>query len=107
MLRLSHTRVVRRLVWCVLPTFLGALAAFILLMAIGGPARQAYAGTLNFPGCAASIQECIDLANPGDTILISAGNYTESLTLSKAVSLTGALSSTAVLHAPPNTRILT
>src|SRR6185295_1414880 len=32
---------------------------------------------------------------------------TESLTLSKAVSLTGALSSTTILHALPDTRVLT
>lgn len=97
----------RRIGYCLLPLALGMGAALVLLGLSGGPARTAYAGTLTFPGCAASIQGCIDIASPGDTILISAGDYTESLTLSKAVSLTGALSSTTTLHALPNTRVLT
>jgi len=97
----------RRIFLCLLLVCLGTGAALMLLLIIGGPARRAYAGTLTYPGCGATIQNCIDSANPGDTILISAGDYTESLTLSKAVSLTGELSSTTILHALPNTRVLT
>lgn len=97
----------RRVALCLAPVLAGFGAALALLALAGGPARLAYAGTLTYPGCAATIQLCIDGANAGDTILISAGNYTESLTLSKAVSLTGALSSTTILHALPNTRVLT
>src|SRR5579859_7784841 len=97
----------RRIGYCLLPVLLGAGAALVLLVVAGRPARPAYAATLTFPGCASTIQGCIDGASPGDTILISAGAYTESLTLSKAVSLTGALSSTTILHALPNTRVLT
>ena len=85
----------------------GLLACGALLAALGGLVRPAYASTLTFPGCASTIQACIENAQAGDTILISAGDYTESLTLSKAVSLTGALSSTTILHALPNTRALT
>src|SRR5437667_284770 len=95
---------VRRIGFCLLPIALGMGAALLLLIA-SGPAGRAYAGT--FPACGASIQACVDAASPGDTIFIPAGNYTESLTLSKAVSLTGALSSTTILHALPNTRVLT
>jgi predicted outer membrane repeat protein len=54
-----------------------------------------------------SIQAAIDAALPGDTILINAGMYTESLTLSKAVSLTGVDSTTVILHALPEQRVLT
>jgi hypothetical protein len=47
----------------------------------GGPASPVYAGTLTFPGaCGGTIQACIDGASAGDTILISAGKYTASLT---------------------------
>ena len=97
----------RRIAYCLLPVCVGAGAAFVLLLVASRPARPAYAANLTYPGCAATIQGCIDGASTGDTILISAGNYTESLTLSKAVSLTGALSSTTILHALPNTRVLT
>jgi hypothetical protein len=96
---------VRKIGYCLLPVLLGAGAALVLLPITRGPARQAYAGT--FPACGATIQACIDAAQGGDTIFIPAGDYTESLTLSKAVSLTGELSSTTILHALPNTRVLT
>ena len=97
---------VRKIGFCLLPVLLGAGAALALLLVAGGPMRQAYAGTLTFPGvCGATIQQSIDSASPGDTILINAGDYTESLTLGKAVSLTGALSSTTILHAPPSSSV--
>lgn len=54
-----------------------------------------------------SIQAAIDAANPGDTILINAGTYTESLTLSKAVSLTGVSRVTTRLHGVANQSVLT
>jgi predicted outer membrane repeat protein len=57
--------------------------------------------------CSGSIQSCIDAANDGDTILIAAGTYTESLTLSKPVSLTGVSSHTTILHAVAGQRVLT
>ena len=103
----TRTMLAHRVALCLLPILAGFGAALALLLLAGGPAPAAYAGTLNYPGCAATIQLCIDGASPGDTILIGAGDYTESLTLSKAVSLTGALSSTTILHALPNTRALT
>ncbi|MCB0037439.1 MAG: hypothetical protein KDE51_25585, partial [Anaerolineales bacterium] len=39
--------------------------------------------------------------------IIQAGSYTESLTLNKAISLTGVSSDTVILHAEPNNRVLT
>ncbi len=57
--------------------------------------------------CAGSIQACIDTANDGDTILIAAGRYTESLTLSKPVSLTGENRDTTIIHAVEGQRVLT
>ena len=70
------------------------------------PAAQArHAATTTT--CLGSIQACIDAALDGDTILIPAGTYTESLTLSKPVSLTGVNSATTILHAVANQRVLT
>lgn len=54
-----------------------------------------------------SIQAAIDAANDGDTIIVNAGDYTESLTLSKPVSLTGVNSDTTIIHAVAGQRVLT
>ncbi|NKQ36811.1 MAG: hypothetical protein HF973_14505 [Chloroflexi bacterium] len=65
---------------------------------------QAMSITVN-PGD--SIQAAIDNAQPGDTILIQPGLYTESLTLSTAVSLTGSHSQTTIIQAEAGQRVLT
>ncbi|MBI5566485.1 MAG: hypothetical protein HY870_16415, partial [Chloroflexi bacterium] len=54
-----------------------------------------------------SIQAAINAATDGDTIIVNAGTYTESLTLSKPVSLTGVNSDTTILHAVAGQRVLT
>ncbi|MFK7801499.1 MAG: choice-of-anchor Q domain-containing protein [Anaerolineae bacterium] len=67
--------------------------------------RAATAATINVsPG--QSIQAAIDSATAGDTILISAGVYTESLVLNKNVSLTGVNSDTTIIQAPANSRVI-
>src|SRR5262249_8594298 len=57
--------------------------------------------------CTTTIQACINLAASGDTITIPAGTYNESLTLNKAISLTGALSSTTFIQAVSGQRVIT
>jgi predicted outer membrane repeat protein len=61
------------------------------------------------PPCNASLQQCIDAAvvQPGDTIRIKPGVYTESATLSKSVSLVGDNRFATVLIAQPGQRVLT
>src|SRR3990172_2834927 len=57
--------------------------------------------------CAGSIQTCINSASVGDTIVITPGTYIESLTLNKAVSLTGASALSVTIKAISNQRVLT
>jgi predicted outer membrane repeat protein len=81
-----------------------ALIAIHLLVATSPTQGRRATGLIN---CSRSIQACIDAANDGDTILIAAGTYTESLTLSKPVSLTGENRDTTIIHAVEGQRVLT
>jgi predicted outer membrane repeat protein len=88
--------------------FVLALAALGLLKQglIPANAASARADTISVnPG--ESIQAAIDAATAGDTILINAGIYTESLTLGKPVSLTGVSRVTTRIHGVANQSVLT
>ena len=103
--------IVRRLCACTLTIVAGTLLSAALLWLAGQPvgAVQAapLASTLVVPGaCGSTIQACIDAAASGDTLIIQAGIYTESLTLAKPVSLTGVSQAAVVLRALPNQRVL-
>lgn len=54
-----------------------------------------------------TVQFAVDEAIPGDTVVLSAGTWNESVTLSKAISLTGVSSATAIIQALPGQRVLT
>src|SRR5207302_1854332 len=99
----------RRLLLCSLALVLGLCAAATTLAATGRAAQPAEAAPLSagFPGCGLTIQQCINSAAPGQTIVIQPGTYITSLTLSKAVSLTGVNSATVILQAPDHQRVLT
>lgn len=67
------------------------LVLIVVSLGVLVAASRASAATLTVgssPGCA-TIQDCIDTAGPGDTVSIPSGAYSESLTLTKAVSLVG------------------
>lgn len=84
------------------------LVALALLLA-SAAARPAHAAGTDIivvnPG--GSIQTAINNADPGDTIQINAGVYTESLTLTKTVSLVGANAATTFIQAMPGQRVIT
>src|SRR5258707_168771 len=99
-----------RLVGCGISLAVALVAAGLLLAVAGG--RLAHAAPPARPlsnnvVVTTTIQAAIDAANPGDSVIIPAGQYTESLTLSKTVSLRGALSSTTIIHALSGQRVLT
>jgi pectin methylesterase-like acyl-CoA thioesterase len=48
------------------------------------------AATYNVPGDYSTIQAAINAANPGDTINVSAGTYTENVDVNESVNLVGA-----------------
>lgn len=98
-----------RLALLLAPLAAGTLAAAALLFSLGQPAFAAPAGVFrNYPGgsgCTTTLQACLNGASAGDTIVVQPGTYTESLTLSTAVSLTGVSSATAILRAPAAQRL--
>jgi hypothetical protein len=85
-----------------------ALAHHPAGIAWAAPEAQPLANTLVVGGaCGATIQACIDAASPGDEVHIPAGLYTESVTVAKSISVTGDLSSTTIIHALANQRVMT
>ncbi len=85
------------------------LISFTSLFSLSIFIQPAYAADLTVgvtAGCG-TIQACIDIANPGDTVIIPVGVYVESLTLHKAVSLVGAGVDDTVVRAASLQRTLT
>src|SRR4051812_38830267 len=77
---------------------LAALAATALVSAglVLGTAGAANAATLSVPATYPTITAALAAANPGDTIQVAAGTYTEDLTLTEDVVLTGAGASSII-----------
>ncbi len=100
----------QRWMWLAAPwSALGLVAG--LLLALRGPGVAHAADWVVGGVCGATIQACIN--NPsisaGDTIYIPAGTYTESVTLSKSVSLKGfpGGAATTIIRAVSGQRVLT
>ena len=93
------------------------LVAMLMLVLLALATRQAGAATApapaqnrTYPGaspCNTTLQACIDNTTAPGTIAIQPGTYVTSVTLSKALSLTGVSSATTILRALPNQRVRT
>jgi hypothetical protein len=89
---------------------LAAAALFGLSAVASAAPAGAPATDRSYPGaapCATTLQACVNGSNPGDVIHIAAGVFTESFTLSKAVSLVGAGAAVTWLKAEPSSRVFT
>ena len=84
-----------------------ALAQHPAGIAWAAPEWQPLATTFTVGVGCATIQACIDAASPGDEVHIPPGLYTESVTVNKDISVTGDLSSTTIIYALDNQRVMT
>jgi parallel beta-helix repeat protein len=80
-----------------------ALALSLVIAAVGaaflGPAAAA-ASTLLVPRQYPTIQAAVNAANPGDTIRIRPGTYSEQVSIAKNLTITGAGARRTTIHAP-------
>lgn len=93
---LSLTRTVRRVqrpfrLICTLILGLGFVLA--LLVALTAVTKPVYAATLcvkpGGDGCETTINDALNMAQPGDTILVAAGTYTENVLITQTITLQG------------------
>ena len=73
--------------------------SLLLFLLIVQSAWCAYAGEIVAPGTFGKIQNAIDAAQSGDTVIIAPGEYTENLKLKNGVSLTAKESGKSIIHA--------
>lgn len=78
----------------------------ILLLAM---ASYTYAGVINVPGDYKSIQEAVDRAVEGDTVLVAPGSYVENIYITKKLSLqaTAGYESTVIKAKLPSASVVT
>ena len=100
----------RRWLWLVVPwSALGLVAG--LLLALRGPGVAHAADVVVGGACGVTIQACINhpSVTAGDTVYVPPGVYTESVTISKSVSLRGLPdgAATTIIHAVSGQRVMT
>ncbi|MBE0647448.1 MAG: DVUA0089 family protein [Bacteroidales bacterium] len=73
-----------------------ALMVMIVMLSSG----LGWSADIHVPADYGTIQAAINAANPGDNIIVAAGNYTEQLTINKSLDLIGAGEATTTITAP-------
>ncbi len=80
-------------------SFLLALVLAVSLAVVAAPATPVSAATINVPGNVPTILAAVQTANPGDTIVVSAGTYTENVPVTKPLNIQGAGMATTIVTA--------
>lgn len=62
--------------------------------------------TIVVPDDYATIQEAVDVASSGDTVLVKSGTYHQNVTINKQISLIGEDSETTILYGPKSSTVL-
>src|SRR5713101_4487890 len=85
------------------PTIAAALVALVLLMVLTVLPDTSFVrsnpNTLHVPQDYQTIQQAVNAANPGDTIIVSARIYNESVTIAKSLSLIGVSAGSVIVNA--------
>jgi parallel beta-helix repeat protein len=86
------------------------LTAILVILIVGIPLqlniKPVSADTITVPGQYPTIQEAINAAAPGDTILVAAGTYFENVSVNKTVSLVGENRETTIIDAKGNATVI-
>jgi len=82
--------------------FTGALPRFVAAALLALTTAPALEADIFVPGDYPTIQAAINAAQPGDVIHLAPGQYAETLTISKSLSLIGSSSSNCVVYALTN-----
>ena len=75
-------------------------ARTLMVMIVMLSSGLVWSADIHVPADYGTIQAAINAANPGDNIIVAAGNYTEQLTINKSLDLIGAGEATTTITAP-------
>lgn len=96
----------QRVIFLSTPLFLASIMLVLAVWLLIPISTQAASHTVG-GSCGATIQACINSVADGDTVVIPAGTWNESVTLNRPISLTGVSSATTLIQALPGQRIIT
>jgi len=76
------------------------LRTLVMLIALLAIAVSTWAATITVPDDYPTIQAAIDAAQPGDTVYVKAGRYTENVAITKPLHLVGEDRTTTIIRSP-------